>query len=149
VLWSKNSVGSQFVRDEAAEGQNGRLVPVLIEAVRPPLGFRQLQRADLNRLEQVSRRTKSSIDWWTSHSGHRAVEPVHGSIAGGSVGAAECTCFSGPGDAARRVRQLAEQDNRELVQGQRGWVDNLQRALGFGSTTARSGVRNMEERAHV
>jgi TPR repeat protein len=47
VLWSKASVASQFVRDEAAEGQNGRLVPVLIEPVRQPLGFRQLQTADL------------------------------------------------------------------------------------------------------
>jgi TIR domain len=47
VLWSKASTASQFVRDEAGEGLDGRLVPVLIEAVKQPLGFRQLQAADL------------------------------------------------------------------------------------------------------
>jgi TIR domain-containing protein len=48
VLWSNASLDSKFVRDEAAEGLNGRLVPVLIEAVRQPLGFRQLQAANLS-----------------------------------------------------------------------------------------------------
>ena len=48
VLWSKASLASQFVRDEATEGLNGRLVPALIEAVKQPLGFRQLQAADLS-----------------------------------------------------------------------------------------------------
>ena len=48
VLWSAASVSSHFVRDEATEGNNGRLVPVLIEAVKQPLGFRQLQAADLS-----------------------------------------------------------------------------------------------------
>jgi TIR domain len=47
VLWSTTSLSSQFVRDEAAEGLNGRLVPVRIDNVRPPPGFRQLQSADL------------------------------------------------------------------------------------------------------
>jgi hypothetical protein len=47
VLWSKAAVASQFVRDEASEGLGGRLVPLLLEKVRPPLGFRQLQTADL------------------------------------------------------------------------------------------------------
>src|SRR5262245_3319705 len=48
VLWSKASVASHFVRDEAAEGiADGRLVPVLIEAVRQPIGFRQFQAANL------------------------------------------------------------------------------------------------------
>ena len=48
VLWSRASVASQFVRDEATEGLNGRLVPALLEPVRQPLGFRQLQAADLS-----------------------------------------------------------------------------------------------------
>jgi hypothetical protein len=50
VLWSKASVASPFVRDEATEGLGGRLVPALIEVVKQPLGFRQLQAADLRRL---------------------------------------------------------------------------------------------------
>ncbi len=48
VLWSQRSVASEWVCEEAAEGrQLGRLVPVLIEHVRPPAGFREIQAADL------------------------------------------------------------------------------------------------------
>jgi hypothetical protein len=48
VLWSRHSVASDWVCEEAAEGrQLGRLVPVLIEHVRPPAGFREIQAADL------------------------------------------------------------------------------------------------------
>lgn len=49
VLWSASSVRSAWVRDEAAEGRDrGKLVPVLIEAVKPPMGFRQYQTLDLS-----------------------------------------------------------------------------------------------------
>ena len=49
VLWSSSSVSSSWVRDEAQEAMNrGLLVPALIEKVTPPLGFRQLQTADLS-----------------------------------------------------------------------------------------------------
>jgi hypothetical protein len=48
VLWSSRSVKSDWVCEEAAEArQLGRLVPVLIEQVRPPAGFREVQAADL------------------------------------------------------------------------------------------------------
>ncbi|MEO8059398.1 MAG: toll/interleukin-1 receptor domain-containing protein [Burkholderiales bacterium] len=48
VLWSHHSVVSDWVCEEAAEGrQLGRLVPVLIDSVRPPRGFREIQAADL------------------------------------------------------------------------------------------------------
>jgi hypothetical protein len=48
VLWSQHSVASEWVCEEAAEGrQLGRLVPVLIQHVRPPAGFREIQAADL------------------------------------------------------------------------------------------------------
>ena len=50
VLWSKGSVKSAWVRDEAAEGRDqGKLVPLLIDPVRPPMGFRQYQTIDLSR----------------------------------------------------------------------------------------------------
>jgi tetratricopeptide (TPR) repeat protein len=49
VLWSGNSVRSPWVRDEAGEGRDrGRLVPVLIDQVKPPMGFRQYQTVDLS-----------------------------------------------------------------------------------------------------
>ena len=42
VLWSTQSLKSAWVQDEAAEGRDsGRLVPVLIDDSKPPLGFRQ------------------------------------------------------------------------------------------------------------
>ena len=48
VLWSHASVNSEWVRDEAAEGRDrGTLVPALIDAVKPPMGFRQFQTIDV------------------------------------------------------------------------------------------------------
>ena len=48
VLWSRQSVESAWVQDEAAFGRdNGRLFPVLLESASPPLGFRQYQAVDL------------------------------------------------------------------------------------------------------
>jgi tetratricopeptide (TPR) repeat protein len=44
VLWSKFAIKSAWVRDEAAVGRDsGRLVPVRLDDVDPPLGFRQFQ----------------------------------------------------------------------------------------------------------
>jgi adenylate cyclase len=49
VLWSQSSIASAWVQDEAAEGRDsGRLVPVTLDSVKPPLGFRQLQCIDLS-----------------------------------------------------------------------------------------------------
>ena len=46
VLWSKDSCVSLWVLEEATDGrERGALIPVLIEAVRPPLGFRSIQAA--------------------------------------------------------------------------------------------------------
>jgi adenylate cyclase len=50
VLWSPSAVTSTWVLDEAAEGRDlAKLVPVLIEECKPPLGFRQYQTVDLTR----------------------------------------------------------------------------------------------------
>ncbi len=50
VVWSANSVTSRFVCDEADVGaQREVLVPVLLDFVDIPLGFRQIQTADLSR----------------------------------------------------------------------------------------------------
>jgi TolB-like protein len=49
VLWSKASVDSPWVRDEAVEARDsGRLVPVCLDTCRPPIGFRQFQAADMS-----------------------------------------------------------------------------------------------------
>ncbi|EXI67426.1 MAG: hypothetical protein AW08_01982 [Candidatus Accumulibacter adjunctus] len=48
VLWSGSSLASTWVSEEAEEARmRGKLVPALIEAVLPPLGFRGIQAADL------------------------------------------------------------------------------------------------------
>lgn len=48
VAWSKQSVKSRWVRDEAAVGADtGRLVPVSVDGALPPMGFRQFQTLDL------------------------------------------------------------------------------------------------------
>lgn len=48
VLWSRASVGSSFVRDEAAHARDaGKLLPLRIDEVRPPLGFGTIHTLDL------------------------------------------------------------------------------------------------------
>ncbi len=49
VLWSEESVKSQWVREEARMGRDkGVLIPVMIDAVPAPFGFGELQAADLS-----------------------------------------------------------------------------------------------------
>ncbi len=49
VLWSLNSIQSDWVCEEASEGaRRGKLVPVALDDVLPPVGFRQIQVADLS-----------------------------------------------------------------------------------------------------
>jgi TolB-like protein/Tfp pilus assembly protein PilF len=44
VMWSANSVESDWVRDEAAQGRDRHcLIPISLDGTRPPLGFRQYQ----------------------------------------------------------------------------------------------------------
>ena len=48
VLWSKASLDSAWVKDEAAEARDSeRLVPVSMGSAKPPLGFRQFHTIDL------------------------------------------------------------------------------------------------------
>ena len=48
VVWSRASVESEYVREEAKEGHSRRiLIPVRLNEVEPPFGFRLLQSANL------------------------------------------------------------------------------------------------------
>lgn len=50
VLWSKTSIDSHWVRDEATVGRDRRrLVPLSIDGSMPPLGFRQFQVIDISK----------------------------------------------------------------------------------------------------
>ena len=71
VLWSKASIASPWVRDEAAEGRDsGRLVPVVLDECRPPMGFRQFQSMDLS--------------GWTGRGAPKRLNELLGAIAGKS-----------------------------------------------------------------
>ncbi|MEO0463608.1 MAG: toll/interleukin-1 receptor domain-containing protein [Pseudomonadota bacterium] len=66
VVWSKQSVGSNWVRDEAQSGQQrGRLVPISFDGTMAPLSFRQIQLIDLSgwkgdpQAEEITRITTS------------------------------------------------------------------------------------------
>jgi adenylate cyclase len=49
VVWSKNSIKSRWVRDEATLAQEkNKLVPLRIDIARPPLGFRSIHTIDLS-----------------------------------------------------------------------------------------------------
>ncbi len=49
VVWSRDSIKSNWVHAEVDEAQNRHiLIPVLLDAVEPPLGFRNIQAADLS-----------------------------------------------------------------------------------------------------
>lgn len=49
VVWTKTSVGSHWVADEAGAGRDtGRLLPISLDGTAPPLGFRQFQVIDFS-----------------------------------------------------------------------------------------------------
>ena len=49
VVWSRDSINSSWVHAEVDEAQKRNiLIPVLLDAVEPPLGFRNIQAADLS-----------------------------------------------------------------------------------------------------
>jgi adenylate cyclase len=74
VLWSKSSVESAWVRDEAAEGRDrGKLVPVSLDSAKPPIGFRQFQTIDLSK--SALRKSGVGLDQLLNAVGGSAVEP--------------------------------------------------------------------------
>jgi hypothetical protein len=112
VAWSKASVASQFVRDEAGEGRR-RLVPLLLDDVRPPLGFRQLQAANLTD--------------WSGDTAHeefsRFVDSVHAIMLGDS-GAPEKHRIADVYISYASLDDVPESTERP------GWVTSFVRALG-------------------
>ena len=67
VAWSKTSVDSSWVQEEADRGRERNiLIPILIDNVRPPMGFGTIKAADL-------------ISWDPTQSSPETSSPVHGS----------------------------------------------------------------------
>jgi tetratricopeptide (TPR) repeat protein len=97
VLWSKNSIESAWVRDEAAAGRDsGRLIPATIDRTEAPLGFRQFQTIDLS-------------DWkrGAKARGYKELERSIGELGGGPAIASLATHFEAKQPPAHRVWLLA------------------------------------------
>lgn len=147
VLWSKASIASRFVRDEATEGLDGRLVPALIEAVNQPLGFRQLQAADLRNWH--GERPHVEFDWFADSIGTivaaASVAPSERSDparatsvlqdkqvlaeASGRASPDRQVPVAGVNFDADVLISAAPLDNVQVIEGRNGWVQNLVRAL--------------------
>lgn len=65
VVWSEVSITSDWVKDEATDAKKrGIFVPVVFDAVEQPMGFRQIQAADLSE--------------WKNNSSHQAFQELIG-----------------------------------------------------------------------
>ena len=86
VIWSKTSVASHWVRDEATVGRDRRrLVPLSLDGSEAPLGFRQFQLIDIAK--------------WRGNPAAPEFQRVIRAVAGlaGSAGAAEARWDQNPG----------------------------------------------------
>ena len=63
MLWSATSVQSSFVIDEASEAKAaGKLIPIIVDGCRPPLGFRDIQTLAINRFDAVADAILAAIE---------------------------------------------------------------------------------------
>lgn len=70
VLWTTASVQSPWVRDEAAIGRDaGKLLPLSLGEIAPPIGFRQYHMIDLGRAGRASSPTIQKIERAIEHFG--------------------------------------------------------------------------------
>jgi TolB-like protein/Tfp pilus assembly protein PilF len=124
VLWSKTSIDSDWVRDEAAQGrERHRLVPLSFDGTKPPLGFRQYQvidlsqwrgRADAPQIDAIRRAVATAMGQQPQRRQNQPVRQFtrRQAIAGGTAGAvalagggalvAWSSGLIGPGEAQAR-----------------------------------------------
>jgi TIR domain-containing protein/pentapeptide repeat protein len=111
VVWSAVSVKKDWVIDEASEGQKrGILVPVFLEPLLPPLGFRQIQAADLSDwrgdCSDAAFRTLCRDIAAVLSSGSPAMKSLHPDADSGAV-RTQAGVDSGPRGIESRLQQLA------------------------------------------
>jgi adenylate cyclase len=85
VIWTKASIESPWVQDEAAEGRDsGRLVPVIFGTDKPPLGFRQFQSVDFGNWDGASDppALEALIRAIAQKGGEPQTAPLSGKLAG-------------------------------------------------------------------
>lgn len=91
VLWSSHSIDSHWVKEEAEEARAlEKLVPVLIEPVNPPVGFRSIQAADLtdydgSRETEGSRQLIADLESMLGKAAPKSALPPRGGQAGESI----------------------------------------------------------------
>ncbi len=105
VVWSKSSVASDWVLDEAAKGRDlRRLVPISLDGTPPPLGFRQYQSIDLSRwhgnpaadeIASVVRGVAAAAHHATHRMNIEDSAPAHGVTRRGVLVAAAGTALAG------------------------------------------------------
>ena len=105
VLWSRTSVASDWVLDEAAKGRDLRkLVPISLDGTLPPLGFRQYQSIDLSgwqgdpaaaEIASVVRGVAAAARHATHRTDTEESAPAHGITRRGVLVAAAGTALAG------------------------------------------------------
>ncbi|HUO12492.1 MAG TPA: TIR domain-containing protein [Caulobacteraceae bacterium] len=87
VVWSKTSIDSHWVHDEAAFARDhGRLVPLSLDGAMPPLGFRQFQVIDVSRARRDSPEMRQLIEAVAAlHDAPAALRTPRAAAAGGAT----------------------------------------------------------------
>jgi TIR domain/Sel1 repeat len=140
VLWSKTSIESGWVQEEADDAKRrGILVPVLIENVQPPIGFRSIQTADL-------------VNWG-------ATEPTEAfrrlifdlaALIGAPPKEAERKANS-PSGLANSPSDVADRQDREAAAARKGDAEartNLEKAAANGDAVAMYRVGDLYENGY-
>ena len=116
VLWSKTSIDSSWVQEEADDARRrGVLVPVLIDKVIPPIGFRSVQAADLadwdkKETTQAFRRLRADIAALVGSAPRALREEVPPAPEGPKVEAGKPRVGGGVASNSRRRRNHCGRD---------------------------------------
>ncbi len=126
VVWSEHSIDSEWVRTEANEGlERGVLVPVIVDAIRPPLAFRRTQTLDFTHgvTEDAVARLVNAVEVFAPRmekpgaADHAMIgrdaelERVDGALTGASRGLGSCLLVSGEAGVGK-TRLMREAVNR-------------------------------------
>lgn len=125
VLWSRQSVDSDWVRDEAAQGRDRRrLVPLSLDGTPPPLGFGQIQVIDISR--------------WNGRSNAPQFQSIRRALAAAISGAPAAPAGAIEAPVTRRHALALGAGAAVAIAGGGAFVAWKSGVLGTGSTSARS-----------
>lgn len=103
-VWTEDSVTSEWVREEATKGKHqGKLLPVKIDAVEPPVGFSTIQTADLSGWNG----DRDAPAWRTIVSHIKQMGATPGPVQNVKKPKAKTTGFGGPSPEAETKKKGA------------------------------------------